>query len=159
MMTSPLFRTPGAAFSRVQPCSNGYRSHYRVSRKIRPISAVKDSPLFRRYIGETRHRSGLPFACSVAPPRTSCTNSRPSGSRFAGASLLALVLTWKYGFHLPLYRQSQIFAHAGLTLSRTTLMQWVGATSELLAPLVAALAKYVLSAYALNADDTKTSTR
>lgn len=80
--------------------------------------------------------------------------SRPIERSFAGASLLALVLTWKYGFHLPLYRQSQIFAHAGLTLSRTTLMQWVGATSELLAPLVAALAKYVLSAYALNADDT-----
>jgi transposase len=44
-------------------------------------------------------------------------------------------LTWKYGFHLPLYRQCQIFAHAILTLSRTTLMQWVGATSELLGPL------------------------
>jgi transposase len=80
--------------------------------------------------------------------------SRPIERSFAGASLLALVLTWKYGFHLPLYRQCQIFAHAGLTLSRTTLMQWVGATSELLGPLVAALAKYVLSASALNADDT-----
>src|SRR3954470_9863174 len=40
--------------------------------------------------------------------------------------------------HFPLHRQSQIFAHAGLTLSRTTLMQWVAATSELLGPLVAA---------------------
>jgi hypothetical protein len=68
--------------------------------------------------------------------------------------LLALVLTWKYGFHLPLYRQCQIFAHAGLTLSRTTLMQWVGASSELLGPLVAALAKHVLSAPNINADDT-----
>ena len=80
--------------------------------------------------------------------------SRPIERSFAGASLLALVLTWKYGFHLPLYRQCQIFAHAGLTLSRTTLMQWVGASSELLGPLVAALAKYVLCAPNLNADDT-----
>ncbi len=80
--------------------------------------------------------------------------SRPIERSFAGASLLALVLTWKYGFHLPLYRQCQIFAHAGLTLSRTTLMQWVGATSELLGPLVAALAKHVLAAPNLNADDT-----
>jgi transposase len=75
--------------------------------------------------------------------------SRPIERSFAGASLLALVLTWKYGFHLPLYRQCQIFAHAGLTL-----MQWVGATSELLGPLVAALAKHVLAAPNLNADDT-----
>lgn len=80
--------------------------------------------------------------------------SRPIERSFAGASLLALILTWKYGLHLPLYRQCQIFTHAGLTLSRTTLMQWVGASSELLGPLVAVLAKYVLSAPNLNADDT-----
>jgi transposase len=80
--------------------------------------------------------------------------SRPIPKSFAGASLLALILTWKYGFHLPLYRQCQIFAHAGLTISRTTLMQWVAATSELLGPLVAALAKHVLSSPNLHADDT-----
>jgi transposase len=80
--------------------------------------------------------------------------SRPIQKSFAGASLLALVLTWKYGFALPLYRQCQIFAHAGLTLSRTTLMQWVGGSAGLLGPLVAALAKYVLSASNINADDT-----
>ena len=80
--------------------------------------------------------------------------SRPIEKSFAGASVLALVLSWKYAFHLPLYRQCQIFAHAGLTISRTTLMQWVGASSELLGPLVAVLAKHVLSAPNINADDT-----
>jgi transposase len=80
--------------------------------------------------------------------------SRPIEKSFAGASLLALILSWKYAFHLPLYRQCQIFAHAGLTLSRTTLMQWVGASSELLGPLAAALAKHVLAAPNINADDT-----
>ena len=80
--------------------------------------------------------------------------SRPIEKSFAGASLLALVLSWKYSFHLPLYRQCQIFAHAGLKLSRTTLMQWVAASSLLLGPLVEALAKHVLSASSINADDT-----
>jgi transposase len=89
-------------------------------------------------------------SCIVQAPAP----SRPIERSFAGASLLALVLTWKYGFHLPLYRQCQIFAHAGMTLSRTTLMQWVGASSQLLGPLVAALAKHVLSAPNLHADDT-----
>jgi transposase len=89
-------------------------------------------------------------SCIVQAPAP----SRPIERSFAGASLLALVLTWKYGFHLPLYRQCQIFAHAGMTLSRTTLMQWVGGSSQLLGPLVAALAKYVLAASSLNADDT-----
>jgi len=68
--------------------------------------------------------------------------------------MLDLVLTWKYGVHLPLYRQCQVFAHAGLTISRTTLMQWVAASSLLLGPLVQALARYVLSAGNVNADDT-----
>ena len=80
--------------------------------------------------------------------------ARPIEKSFAGASLLALVLSWKYAFHLPLYRQCQIFAHAGLKLSRTTLMQWVGASSELLGPLVAAYARHVLAAGNINADDT-----
>jgi transposase len=91
-------------------------------------------------------------ACSIivqapAPPR-------PIEKSFAGASLLALVLSWKYAFHIPLYRQCQFFAHAGLSISRTTLMQWVGASSELLGPLVAALARHVLAASNINADDT-----
>lgn len=80
--------------------------------------------------------------------------SRPIEKSYAGASVLALVLAWKYGFHLPLYRLCQIFAHAGLKISRTTLMQWVGGSSALMGPLVAALGKYVLSASNLNADDT-----
>jgi transposase len=80
--------------------------------------------------------------------------SRPIEKSFAGASLLALVLSWKYSFHLPLYRQCQIFTHAGLKLSRTTLMQWVAASSLLLGPLVAALGRHVLSASNINADDT-----
>lgn len=80
--------------------------------------------------------------------------ARPIEKSFAGASVLALVLSWKYAFHLPLYRQCQIFAHAGLKLSRTTLMQWVGSSSELLGPLVAALARHVLAGPNINADDT-----
>jgi transposase len=49
---------------------------------------------------------------------------------------------------------ARFFAHAGLTVSRTTLMQWVAATSELLGPLVAAIGRHVLSASNINADDT-----
>ena len=79
--------------------------------------------------------------------------SRPIEKSFAGATLLALILVWKYGFALPLYRQCQIFAHAGLKISRTTLMQWVGATSALLGPLVEALADHVLAAPNMNGDD------
>ena len=79
--------------------------------------------------------------------------SRPLQRSFAGASFLALILVWKYGFHVPLYRQCQIFAHSGLKISRTTLMQWVAGSTALLGPLVEALARYVLAGK-INADDT-----
>ncbi len=79
--------------------------------------------------------------------------ARPLQRSFAGASFLALILVWKYAFHVPLYRQCQIFTHSGLRISRTTLMQWVGGSTQLLGPLVEALARYVLAGK-INADDT-----
>ena len=91
----------------------------------------------------TRHIRPKKRCCSCARIVQAPAPSRPIEKSFAGASLPALILTWKYGFHLPLYRQCQIFAHAGLTISRTTLMQWVAGTSTLLGPLVEALARYV----------------
>ena len=102
----------------------------------------------------TRHIRPKKRCCGCARIVQAPAPSRPIEKSFAGASMLALVLTWKYGFHLPLYRQCQVFAHAGLTISRTTRMQWVAASSTLLGPLVQALALYVLAAANLNADDT-----
>jgi transposase len=47
--------------------------------------------------------------------------SRPIARGLAGASLLAHVLVSKYADHLPLYRQSQIYAREGVDLDRSTL--------------------------------------
>jgi len=71
----------------------------------------------------------------------------------AGPGLLAHVLVAKYADHCPLYRQSEIHAREGVDLDRSTLAGWVGASSELLAPLVEALRKHVLSARKIHADD------
>jgi hypothetical protein len=60
----------------------------------------------------------------------------------------------KYCDHLPLYRQSEIYEREGVELERSTLADWVGGTSQLLAPLVEALRRHVLSATKLHADDT-----
>ncbi|MBB9154073.1 transposase, partial [Escherichia coli] len=43
--------------------------------------------------------------------------SRPIERGIAGPGLLARVLTGKYCEHLPLYRQSEIFARQGVELS------------------------------------------
>ena len=80
--------------------------------------------------------------------------SRPIERGIAGAGLLAHVLVSKYCDHLPLYRQSEIYAREGVELERSTLADWVGGTSALLAPLVQALRRHVMSATKLHADDT-----
>ncbi|MBV9307838.1 MAG: IS66 family transposase [Acidobacteriaceae bacterium] len=80
--------------------------------------------------------------------------SRPIERGLAGAGLLAHVLVSKYADHLPLYRQSEIYARSGVELERSTLADWVGGASRLLAPLVEALRRYVLSTGKVHADDT-----
>ena len=80
--------------------------------------------------------------------------SRPIERGLPGPGLLAHVLVSKYADHLPLYRQSAIYARDGIELDRSTLADWVGSAARLLAPLVDALGRHVLAADKLHADDT-----
>lgn len=80
--------------------------------------------------------------------------SRPIARGLAAPGLLAHVLTAKFCDHLPLYRQSEIYAREGVDLERSTLAKWVGEASALLSPLVEALRRYVLAADKLHGDDT-----
>jgi len=80
--------------------------------------------------------------------------ARPIAYGLAAPDLLAHVLVSKFGDHLPLYRQSEIFAREGIDLDRSTLAGWVGAASELVAPLVDEISKHVLAGHKLHADDT-----
>jgi transposase len=60
----------------------------------------------------------------------------------------------KYSDHLPLYRQSEIYARQGVELERSTLADCVGGAAALLKPLVEALARYTLETSYLHGDDT-----
>jgi transposase len=80
--------------------------------------------------------------------------SRPIEKGRPGPGLLALVLVSKYADHLPLYRQSQIYARDGIELERSTLTDWVGKSTALLAPLAEAIGQHVRAGSALFADDT-----
>ena len=79
---------------------------------------------------------------------------RPISRGLAGPGLLAHVLVSKYADHLPLYRQSEIYARSGVELSRSTLADWVGESAALLRPLVDAVRRHVLRADQIHADDT-----
>jgi transposase len=55
--------------------------------------------------------------------------SHPIARGRAGPNLLALVLAAKYGQHLPLTRQSAIYAREGVELEVSTLADWVGSST------------------------------
>ena len=80
--------------------------------------------------------------------------SRPIERALPGPALLAHVLVGKFCDHLPLYRQSAIYARSGIELERSTLADWVGQSAQLLAPLVESLRCHVLAADKVHADDT-----
>lgn len=79
---------------------------------------------------------------------------RPIAKGLASPALLAHVLVAKYCDHLPLYRQSQIFARQGVELDRSTLANWVGGACWWLEPLKTRLAEHIFASNKLFADDT-----
>jgi transposase len=107
-------------------------AHFKVIRHVRPkLACVKCQGIFQ----------------AEAP-------SRPIARGVAGPGLLAHVMVAKYCDHLPLYRQSRIYARSGVELDRSTLAGWIDQGDQLLDPLVAALGRYVLAAGKVHADDT-----
>jgi transposase len=80
--------------------------------------------------------------------------SHPIARGRAGPKLLAHVLFSKYGLHLPLNRQSAVYAREGIDLDVSTLADWVGAAAATLMPLVDGIRSHVFAAERIHADDT-----
>jgi transposase len=80
--------------------------------------------------------------------------SHPIARGRAGPGLLAHILFGKYGLHLPLNRQSAVYAREGIDLDVSTLADWVGASAATLMPLVEAIRSHVFAAERIHADDT-----
>jgi transposase len=80
--------------------------------------------------------------------------SHPIARGRAAPHLLALVLASKYANHLPLNRQSEIYAREGAAIEVSTLADWVGACAASLEPIIARIRAHVFAAERIHADDT-----
>ena len=95
------------------------------------------------------------FTCRACDKLTETpAPSHPIARGRAGPHLLAEVLHNKYRAHLPLNRQSDLYAAQGIDLDISTLADWVGACTATLAPIVKEIEKHVLAAESIHADDT-----
>jgi len=119
----------------------GIRESYRVA--ARPASYVILK--YRRYTVK-RKTTGL----ITTPPAPAAVFERS----YADVTLLASLVTDKFLYHLPLYRQHQRLQHAGITLNRSLLTQWVLRVAKLLQPIVDAQVKSILLSKILALDET-----
>jgi transposase len=98
--------------------------------------------------------------CLVAKPpaaSTFVTASRPPAPiarGLAGPGLLAHVVVSKFCDHLPLYRCERLLARCGVSLSRSTLCDWLAQCAALLRPLWELLHAQVLRSRVVQTDDT-----
>jgi transposase len=80
--------------------------------------------------------------------------SHPIARGRAGPVLLAEILFNKYRAHLPLNRQSDIFADEGVELDVSTMADWVGASAATLMPIRDEIEKLVHAGERIHVDDT-----
>lgn len=91
-------------------------------------------------------------ACDVITQAPAPAMPTPRGR--ATPATLAHLLVSKYCDHLPLYRQSEIYARDGVDLDRSTLCDWVGQAVWLLQPIVDGIRRHVFAAEKIHGDDT-----
>ncbi len=78
----------------------------------------------------------------------------PPPKRIATASLLAQIITAKFQYGLPLYRQETLFQQWGSTIGRRTMADWLIKCSELFLPLYNELHRIFLEQPTLHCDET-----
>ena len=102
-----------------------------------------------KYSCRTCEKEGISTQVKSAPVPPS-----PIPKGFATPSLLSQIITSKYQYALPLYRQESLFKQYGITLSRKTMSEWMMKCSELFKPLYEKLQKILLQQNVIQADET-----
>ena len=102
-------------------------------------------------IEEACQKYACPKGCTVV---TAEKPMAPIEKGLPGAGLLAHVAVSKYGDHLPLHRQEEIFQRQGVELSRQTMCGWMRSCADLASPLYELMKKRLLDSKAVQTDDT-----
>lgn len=86
--------------------------------------------------------------------KTALMPATPIPKSMATPSLLSQIITCKYQFGLPLYRQETMFTDIGIELSRQTMSSWMLRSAQLLEPLYMRLKDILLVEPAIHCDET-----
>jgi transposase len=93
-------------------------------------------------------------ACGVASPERAA--GLVEGNRY-DTSVAAEVITGKYAYHLPIYREQDYFAGCGWTPGRSTLLNLLVAAARVTRPLIEHFQQAVIASGLLGTDETRTT--
>jgi transposase len=102
-----------------------------------------------KYACRACEKNGTHYHIKQAPVAPSVI---PKG--YATPSLLSQIITSKYQYGLPLYRQESMFKQYGIELSRKTMADWMLRCAGLLQPLYNRLHELILQQPVIAADET-----
>ena len=102
-----------------------------------------------KYACRTCDKDGISNTIKQAPVPHSVI---PKG--YATPSLLSQIITSKYQYGLPLYRQEAMFKQHGIEISRKTMADWIIRCAELFKPLYDQLHQHLLKQPVIQADET-----
>jgi len=102
-----------------------------------------------KYSCRTCEKEGVSTKVKSAPVPPS-----PIPKGIATPSLLSQIITSKYQYALPLYRQESLFKQYGIALNRKTMSEWMMKCSELFKPLYEKLQEILLQQHVIQADET-----
>ena len=97
------------------------------------------------------------FACENQSPCGVASPERPTGiveGDKYDASIAAEIITGKFGYHLPIYRQQDYFAGSGWTPGRSTLLNILSGSYFVIEPLIEYFRQTVQSDSIVGCDDT-----
>ncbi|MDC3960740.1 IS66 family transposase [Polyangium jinanense] len=111
----------------------------------RPASLVRVRVIRPKFATKGKPEEGVRVEPAPEAPIPRC---------MAGPGLIAHVIVSKYGNSLPLHRQERIFEREGVSLARSTLCNWVGASTGLLKYVVDAMLVDAKTAHCIAMDAT-----
>ena len=142
-----------AAADKICPCCNGDLHKIGEERNEQleyiPASLKVIETLRPKYACRHCEQNNTHTPIIIAPVPTS-----PIPKSMATPSLLAHIISNKYQFALPLYRQEVVFKQLGIDLNRKTMSTWMIRSAEVLDALLKRLKTKQLAQQVIHADET-----
>jgi transposase len=138
-----------------EECKCGRCGQARVIINMHTTQQIEIEPAKAHVEEHVRYTYACPKCRDGGEMQTTTRPPKPLEKSPFGASVLALMIAWKFERHLPTYRQQEMFlAPLGLWLSRPLIASLLQGSANELRPLADCLLQEILLSHVVQADET-----